>query len=364
MSAPNIPCPPFDPAYTLAKGFPGSSGEFSIEEMRSTANKSTVEDIISKFPTLKHEEHIAPGIQNLSTHPVPISIFQHKSSSSPPAKPLPIILHVHAGGQVAGNRFWQFDALLSLLTPYFTTLLIATVEYRLAPEHRAPAAAHDVYAATAYLSTHAEALGIDPTRILLHSLSGGGAPAAATCLLARTNPQVNIRGLMLNCPMLDDREIYTSCTQFSSGTLWPGSHNRAAWSCVLGSQHHPSPSPAIPAAHRADVSDNELQLQMQPIRPTTPAQEVSYSDIQVPGRAVDLTNLPAVYVDVGECEVFRDSAVAFAARVLAAGGSCEVHVWPGMFHAGSFVEPDVWVSRVAAERQVGFMERVLGLERE
>jgi acetyl esterase/lipase len=86
----------------------------------------------------------------------------------------------------------------------------------------------------------------------------------------------------------------------------------------------------------------------------------SATGIQVPGRMADLSNLPPAYINVGECEVFRDSAVAYASKIWSVGGSCELHVWPGVYHGGMSFEPHVPVSQAAAAAEMEFMRRALG----
>jgi len=124
--------------------------------------------------------------------------------------------------------------------------------------------------------------------------------------------------------MLDDRDTDASHEKFPSVATWPAVRNSQAWDLVLG------PDRAAP------------------------------SDIQVPGRAQDLLNLPPAFIDVGECEVFRDSAVAYASRLWANGNSCELHVWPGMYHGAPLLEAEVHVSKSANAAQRDFLDRVLG----
>lgn len=83
-------------------------------------------------------------------------------------------------------------------------LVFASIEYRLAPEHRAPSGAYDCYAATVYLADNATELGIDASKIVLYAISGGAGPAAATCIIARDRQYPAIRAQMLIIPMLDD----------------------------------------------------------------------------------------------------------------------------------------------------------------
>lgn len=214
------------------------------------------------------------------------------------------------------------------LIPSFENVILASVEYRLAPAHRAPAAAYDCYAAAVYLADHATELGIDTSKILVYGTSGGAGPAAATCILARDRQHPPILTQVLSIPMIDDRDHYFSHKQFDPGTVWHEQMNQQAWDMVLG------PDRSAP------------------------------NGIEVPGRVEDSSNLPPTLINVGACEVFRDSAVALASRIWSQGGACELHVWPGLYHAGFALEPDVPVGRAAVAAERSYIERALGLRAE
>lgn len=87
-------------------------------------------------------------------------------------------------------------------------------------------------------------------------------------------------------------------------------------------------------------------------------------EVRSPGRAVDLSNLPPAFIDLGECEVFRDSAVAFASQIWISGGSAELHVFPGLYHGGALFEPHVPVSKAALAAQRDFIQRMFSAETE
>ncbi|MFI6814306.1 alpha/beta hydrolase fold domain-containing protein [Nonomuraea sp. NPDC050328] len=77
---------------------------------------------------------------------------------------------------------------------------LVTPEYTLAPEARAPRAAMECDSALVYLAAHADEFMIDPSRIILSGISGGGGLAAGVGLLARDNGGPQLLGQMLNCP--------------------------------------------------------------------------------------------------------------------------------------------------------------------
>ena len=324
MSQPSIPRPPFDPAYKSASGFSSMPHVLDVELFRKMGDTDTAEDALAKHTHLTHTNVIVQS--EFSSNSIPLAIFQTKSSS---IKDRSALLYIHGGGQVLGNRFNSVAEFLSLIYPIDNNIVFASVEYRRPPEDPAPAGAYDCYTALVHLAEHAAELYIDPTKILIYGGSGGAPLAAATCLLARKLKGPQICAQVLHIPMLDDRDHWESVKQFETGTLWPGEMTRQAWDMVLG-----------PDRGGPDVDD-----------------------IRCPGRSTDLSNLPPAFIDVGACEVFRDSAIAFASQIWKSGGSAELHVWPGMYHGAAIIEPDVPISQAALYAQRGFIERAFGFRK-
>ncbi len=96
---------------------------------------------------------------------------------------MPCILHIHGGGYVLGSA----ASMAPLYKPLVHKLgcALVAVEYRLAPETRAPGAVEDCYAALTWLAAHASDIGVDPARIGVMGESAGGGLAAAFALLVR-----------------------------------------------------------------------------------------------------------------------------------------------------------------------------------
>lgn len=227
---------------------------------------------------------------------------------------------------VAGDRFAGISELLDLVKGI--ECILVSVEYRLAPETRAPWPAEDCYSGLVWTSENASSLGINPSSIIVWGVSGGAALAAATCLMARDRrvPAIPIAGQMLVAPMLDDRCESVSDQQFEFGSPWSGVSNRMAWDHVLGE-------------HRG--SDQ-----------ITP--------YHAPSRADDLSGLPATYIDVGECEVFREPAVMYAMAMWRWGSTCELHVWPGAFHLFDGLDnPSVPLIHAAIAAKKTWLDRMM-----
>ena len=117
---------------------------------------------------------------------------------------LPAIVTIHGGGYVIGS--YDMDSpLLDRWCPGLGVVGVS-VEYRLAPETPYPGPLDDCYAALRWTYDNAAELGIDKDRIGVYGLSAGGGLAAALALLARDRGEVPLAFVLLDCPMLDDRQ--------------------------------------------------------------------------------------------------------------------------------------------------------------
>jgi acetyl esterase/lipase len=174
--------------------------------------------------------------------------------------------------------------------------VVVSVDYRLAPEHPFPAGVDDCYLALEWVSTHADELGIDPDRIAVGGSSSGGATAAGVTLMARDRGGPAIAFQLLVYPVIDDRLDTPSMRACIDTPLFARHDAELMWSYYLGSE----PSEVSPYA--------------------------------APGRATDLAGLPPAYVCVAEFDPLRDEGIAYAQRLVGAGVSTELHLYPGTFH--------------------------------
>jgi acetyl esterase/lipase len=260
----------------------------------------------------------APGIELLICLPV---------RAAGVTTAVPAIYHIHGGGMVLGDNRTGITGMLELAAPHQAA--VVSVEYRLAPETPHPGPVEDCYAGLAWVAEHAAELGIDPARIVVGGASAGGGLSAAVALLARDRIGRDGRGpvlagQLLLCPMLDDRNDTPSAWQMVVGP-WNRAANAVGWTALLGeAQGGPDVSPYA-----------------------------------APARATDLSGLPPAFIDVGSAETFRDEAVAYASRIWQAGGSAELHVWPGGFHAFAGMVPAAAISRDSAEAPARWLRRLL-----
>jgi acetyl esterase/lipase len=228
--------------------------------------------------------------------------------------PLACVFSIHGGGYVLGS-YEMDDAKFDRWCPSYGIAGVS-VEYRLAPEHPYPEPLEDCYAALEWTHAHAAELGIDPGRIGITGVSAGGGLCAALALLARDRARVPVRFQLLDCPMLDDRQI-TPSSRLDDLLVWNRASNAFGWRSYLGELYGRDDVPA----HAA------------------------------PARASDLSGLPQAYVCVGGADGFRDEDILYAQRLYAAGVETELHVYPGAPHGvGLFAGTEIaW--RYAADQE-------------
>jgi acetyl esterase/lipase len=214
-------------------------------------------------------------------------------------EPTPALLWIHGGGYVIGDA--KQDDWLCRRYSSRLGLTVASVDYRLAPEHPYPASLEDCYSALTWL---AGLPAVDRHRVVIAGASAGGGLAAALALLARGRGEVHPVFQVLAYPMLDDRSSAAGASP--NHRLWSARSNRFGWAAYLGG---------------ADP------------------------EVAVPGRRVDLSGLPPAWIGVGTHDLFHDEDLAYAQRLVDAGVPCHVEVVPGAFHGFDAVARKARVSR-------------------
>ncbi|MGF1425610.1 alpha/beta hydrolase [Kitasatospora sp. LaBMicrA B282] len=238
---------------------------------------------------------------------VPVRIYR-------PQRAQGAVIWLHGGGWVIGDLETEHPWAARLAAASGATVI--SVDYRLAPEHRFPAALDDAYAVTAWTAEHAAELGIDPQRIAVAGHSAGANLAAAVALRARDQQGPPIRFQLLNEPPLDDRQETWSARNFTDTPWSTRAQVTAAWRHYLGA------TPATPYA--------------------------------APARAGDLSGLPPAYVATAEFDPNRDEDIDYALRMLRAGVPVELHQWPGTFHGSQAI-----LSAEVSQRQVAELAAAL-----
>lgn len=235
-------------------------------------------------------DHYAPGPDGGPE--VMVRIYQ------PEARPdtLPALLWIHGGGYVLGRVQW--DDLRAKGMVLALNCVVASVEYRLAPEHPFPAPLEDCYSALKWLADSADQFGINSARIAIGGASAGGGLAAGLGLLARDRAEVDVCYQLLIYPMIDDTNVEQAGPDVPDAPLWTRANNLVGWHSYLGEEPGSEGISAYAAAIRAE----------------------------------DVSGLPPTYIGVGTPDLFRDEDIAFAQRLMKAGVPTELHVYADGFH--------------------------------
>jgi acetyl esterase/lipase len=237
----------------------------------------------------------------------------------------PGLFWIHGGGMILGD--------VSMDDPHCAGLaeqlgiIVASVDYRLAPAFPYPIPFEDCYAGLTWLFASAESLGIDPERIAIGGASAGGGLAAGVALAARDRGEVRPCFQLLRYPMLDDTNTTPSSHAITDGRVWNRDSNVIGWNAYLSGQ-----------AGSADID--------------------AYA---APARATDMAGLPPAIVTVGDLDLFLDEDIAYAQSLLAAGVPTELHVYPGGFHASDAMVPHADASQRWRRDELAALSRALGI---
>ena len=207
----------------------------------------------------------------------------------------PCVYSIHGGGYILGS-YEMDDAKFDRWCQEYGIVGVS-VEYRLSPETPYPGPLEDCYAGLKWTYDNADELGIDRDKIGITGVSAGGGLCAALALLARDRGEVPLQFQLLDCPMIDDRQI-TPSSQLDELLVWSRESNAFGWQSYLG-----------------DLYGSD---------------DVPYT--AAPSRAEDLSGLPDAYVCIGGADGFRDEDITYAMRLYGAGVPTELHVYPGAPH--------------------------------
>lgn len=133
--------------------------------------------------------------------PIPLRLYRPKGA--PPELGLPVLVYFHGGGWTIGDLDTH-DTLCRELCRG-SQCAVVSVDYRLGPEHRFPAAVHDCRAATTWVHRNAASLGLDRTKMAVGGDSAGGNLAAVVALASRDAGDVPLAFQLLIYPATDMR---------------------------------------------------------------------------------------------------------------------------------------------------------------
>ena len=223
---------------------------------------------------------------------VPVRIYTPEAEAGPNG--LPALLFLHGGGWVFGDLDTH-DALCCILA-HEAGCIIVSVDYRLAPEYKFPAALNDSLAALDWVAANAAQFGGDAFSLAIGGDSAGANLAAAACQVARDKGGPPIVFQLLIYPAVDFTADMTSPRGNAAG--FGLSDQAIAWmrECYLNDPF--------------DATDPRAS----------------------PAMAKDLKGLPPALIQTAEFDPLHDEGKAYAEALRAAGGTA-IHInYPGMIH--------------------------------
>jgi acetyl esterase len=218
--------------------------------------------------------------------------------------PVPAIAYYHGGGHVIGSLDTHDPIARNLCAG--AAALVVSVDYRMGPEDKFPAAVEDCFAALRWLHGNAASLGADPGRLGVHGDSAGANLAAVMALMARDpgNPPLRLQSLVY--PVADYTLSSPSYATFAEGY---GLLTRAA---MVWFQQHYLRSPEDAEDWRAS-----------------------------PIKAASLAGVAPAIVVTAECDVLHDDGERYAEALRHAGVAVEYREYPGMIHGFFGMDPAV-----------------------
>jgi acetyl esterase len=280
---------PLDPQARFVLDQLAAQGGPQLHEMTPAEARQAFEDMQRPFPVepvARVEERTIPGPGG----PIPVRIYTPDGAPTP----APTLVYFHGGGWVIGSLDTHDNVCKPLANR--TRLRVVSVDYRLAPEHRFPAAAEDCFAATRWVAEHGAEIGVDGTRIAVAGDSAGGNLAAVVALMARERGAPEIRHQVLIYPVTDSDFETSSYRDNADGYLLTRDGMRWFWDQYVPDRNQ-----------RANPFASPL-------------------------RAEKLVGLPPATVITAEYDPLRDEGEAYATRLREAGVPVDYIRYDGQIH--------------------------------
>jgi acetyl esterase len=261
------------------------------QQMEATAKSRKAEPL----PVARVENRTIPG----PAGPIPVRLYWPDAAGKVPA-----IAYYHGGGHVIGSL--DTHDLIARNLCHGVGALICSVDYRMGPEHKFPAAVDDSVAALEWLRANAASLGADPGRLGVHGDSAGANLAAVVALMARDAGRPRLRLQSLVYPVADYTMSASSYEKFATG-------------------------------YGILTRDAMVWFQRHYLRSADDAADWRASPLKAPS----LAGVAAAIVITAECDVLHDDGERYAAALRDAGVPVEYREYPGMIHAFFGMAPAV-----------------------
>lgn len=263
-----------------------------------------------------HEIH---NVSDVDGRGIPVHRYMPESAG----QAAPTVLWIHGGGYCVGDV--EQDESYCAWLARDAGVVVASVEYRLAPEDPYPAGLDDCYAVLLDIAASAgEEYPTGP--LVVAGGSAGGGLAAALALRARDEGGPALHGQVLLYPYLDATMSGPSLSTLSEAPVFNATDARHCWKHYLGDALSDPPAYGSPSV------------------------------------AEDLTALPQAYVLVAGADCLRDEAVEYALRLQSAGVPTEMHMVPDVPHGFDRLVPAAGASRRLGKEVAAVVRRMAGLD--
>jgi acetyl esterase len=263
-------------------GVPGI-GELPPEEARLTQDEAAAA-VFGPAPDVDWQDRELPG----PAGPIPVRVYR------PGDEPAPVFVYFHGGGWVLGGLNTHHGVCATLAQQ--SGSVVCAVDYRMAPEHRFPAAVEDAWAVTTWAAEHAGELGGRPGALAVGGDSAGG-NLAAVCALRARDTGLPLALQLLVYPVTDADLDTSTYREFAEGYYLTAYAMGWFWDHYLpqgeGDRFHPDASPL---------------------------------------RADDLSGVAPALVITAEFDPLRDEGEAYARRLEEAGVPVALRRYEGMIH--------------------------------
>jgi acetyl esterase len=266
------------------------------------ARRALMEAVQRRFPPPDDEVQRADHLVTLPGHELLVRVYR------PAAGTRPVLVYFHGGGWVVGSVSTHDGVCATLAQD--AQIVVASVEYRRAPEHPFPRPNDDAFAALEWVAANARKLGVDTTRLAVGGDSAGAHLAAGLAQEARERG-IPLALQLLIYPVVEPDFETASYREHAVSATLTRADMIEYWTHYLGAA--------------LDTGDPRA----------------------VPSRAASLAGLPPAHIVVAELDPLRDDGVRYAGLLRGAGVATTLVLAPRLAHGFLRAAPYARAARLA-----------------